>query len=242
MAHCSGYRVRLVDEPAGVYAARLVLLFPLHCNPELAMGFIRTFILPKDVDFNNALQAQALITRTIVEDLRNTCVDKDASARAAITVHADEARALKTKNMKELLDVFIAPYDKESIYRMITQLDWITLSVRHFILEIEAYGILSIQEYQPIFEVLVEMATLLEQGVTRLSKKSPKLLTHEIDLIHHNYNHVVELCARSIAELLVQDDCKRIITHKEVLTQLKEVAKRIQVTANSLEDMAIKVI
>jgi len=35
------------------------------------MGFIRTFILPKDVDFNNALCAQAHITRTIVEDLRN---------------------------------------------------------------------------------------------------------------------------------------------------------------------------
>ncbi len=206
------------------------------------MGFIRTFILPKDVDFNNALRAQAHITRTIVEDLRNACVDKDASARAAISVHADEARALKTKNMKELLDVFIAPYDKESIYRMITQLDWITLSVRHFILEIEAYGILSIQEYQPIFEVLVEMATLLEQGVSRLSKKSPKILTHDIDLIHHKYNHVVELCARSIAALLNQDDYKRIILHKEVVTQLKEVAKRIQVTANSLEDMAIKVV
>ena len=205
------------------------------------MGFIRTFILPKDVDFNNALRAQAHITRTIVEDLRNACVDKDASARAAISVHADEARALKTKNMKELLDVFIAPYDKESIYRMITQLDWITLSVRHFMLEIEAYRILSIQEYQPIFEVLVDMATLLEQGVTQLSKKSPKLLTHEINLIHHKYNHTVELCAQSMAKLLHQDDYKRIITHKEVLTQLREVAKRIQVTANSLEDMAIKV-
>ena len=206
------------------------------------MGFIRTFILPKDVDFNNALRAQAHITRTIVEDLHNACVDKDASARAAISIHADEARALKKKNMKELLDVFIAPYDKESIYRMITQLDWITLSVRHFLLEIEAYGILSIQEYQPIFEVLVEMATLLEQGVDQLSKKSPKLLAHDIDLIHDKYNHAVELCAQSIAKLLNQDDYKRIITHKEILTQLKEVAKRIQVTANSLEDMAIKII
>lgn len=205
------------------------------------MGFIRKFILPKDVDFNSALRAQAHITRTIVEDLHSACVEKDASARAAISVHADEARALKKKNMKELLDVFIAPYDKESIYRMITQLDWVTLSVRHFILEIEAYGILSIQEYQPIFEVLVEMATLLEQGVIQLSKKSPKILTHEIDLIHHKYNHAVELCAQSIAKLLDQGDYKHIIAHRELLTQLREVAKRIQVTANSLEDMALKV-
>jgi len=205
------------------------------------MGFIRTFILPKDVDFNNALQAQAHITRMIVEDLHNVCINKDASADTAISIHLNEARVLKTKNMKELLEVFIAPYDKESIYRMITQLDWITLSVRHFVLEIKAYGILSIQEYRHIFEVLLEMAMLLEQGVSQLSKKSPKNLAHDIDLIHDNYNHVVELCAQSIAKLLKQDDYKQIIMRKEVVTQLKEVAKRIQITANSLEDMAIKV-
>ena len=67
-------------------------------------------------------------------------------------------------------------------------------------------------------------------------------LAHDIDLIHDKYNHAVELCAQSIAKLLNQDDYKRIIMHREVLTQLREVAKRIQVTANSLEDMAIKVI
>jgi len=100
---------------------------------------------------------------------------------------------------------------------------------------------LSIQEYRHIFEVLLEMAMLLEQGVTQLSKKSPKNLAHDIDLIHDNYNHVVELCAQSIAKLLKQDDYKQIIMRKEVVTQLKEVAKRIQITANSLEDMAIKV-
>jgi len=205
------------------------------------MGFIRTFILPKDVDFNNALQAQARITRMIVEDLHNVCINKDASAYTAISNHLDEARVLKTKNMKELLDVFIAPYDKESIYRLITQLDWIALSVRHFVLEIKAYGILSIQEFQPIFEVLLEMAMLLERSVTQLSKKNPKNLDQDINLIHDKYNHAVELCAQSIAKLLMQDDYKQFIMRKEVVTQLKEVAKRIQTTANSLEDMAIKV-
>jgi hypothetical protein len=41
---------------------------------------------------------------------------------------------------------------------------------------------------------------------------------------------------------MVQDDCKRIIRHKDMLLQLKEIAKRIHVTANTLEDMAIKVV
>lgn len=206
------------------------------------MGFISTFILPKDVDFDTALQAQARTTRIIVEDLHKACVDNDTAALAAISTHADEARALKTKNMKELLDVFITPYDKESIYRIITQLDWVALSIKHFRMEIVAYSISSIQEYQSILEVLVEMAILLERGVAHLSKKNPKTIAPDIDLIHDKYDHVVALCAQSVAELVKQDDCKHIILHRDILAQLKEVAKRIHITANTLEDMAIKVI
>ena len=205
------------------------------------MGFISTFMLPKNVDFNAALQAQTCAARVILESLQKVCVDNDATALATLSTTFDKARVLKTKNMKELLDVFITPYDKESIYRIITQLDWIALSAKHFLLEFEAYGILPIREYQPIFRALVKMMALLEQGVSRLPKKSARAIAHNIDHIYEKYDQVVAMSTESMAGLLKQDDFKRIIMHRELLAQLKEVAKRIQITANSLEDMAIKV-
>ncbi len=205
------------------------------------MGFISKFILPKEIDFDSALQTQAGMTRMVVEDLHKTCINNDMTALNAITTHSEQARELKSKNMKELLDVFITPYDKESIYRIITQLDWIGLSVRHFKLEITAYGISSIHEYQPILEVLVKMATLLEQGITHLASKNPKTIAPDTELIHDKYDLVVTLCAQSVAHLLQQEDYKLIIMHRDILAQLKEIAKRIHITANTLEDMAIKV-
>jgi len=204
------------------------------------MSFIRRFILPKEVDFDIALQAQARIARMIVSDLHSACIDEEIKNLDRITGHADEARVLKTKNMNELLDVFIAPYDKESIYRIITQLDWIALSVKHFKLEAEAYGVVSIGRYQSIVELLLEMAGLLEQCITRLSAKSPRVISLDTDIIHDQYDHVVVLCAQSVAELLKKDDCKQILIQRDILAQLKEIAKRIHVTANTLEDMAIK--
>jgi len=204
------------------------------------MNFIRKFILPKEVDFDIALQAQARITRMIVSDLHSACIDDEIKNLDRITAHADEARTLKTKNMNELLDVFIAPYDKESIYRIITQLDWIALSVKHFKLEAEVYGVASIGKYQSIVELLLEMASLLEQCITRLSAKSPRVISLDTDIIHDQYDHVVLLCAKSVAELLKKDDYRQILIHRDVLAQLKEIAKRIHVTANTLEDMAIK--
>ena len=206
------------------------------------MGFISTSILPKEVDFDTALLAQARITRIIVSELHNACVDDDLTYLSNISEHADEARLLKTKNMNELLDVFIAPYDKESIYRIITQLDWIALSVKHFQLETEAFGISSIREHQSIVELLLEMASLLEQCITRLSTKTPRTISLDIDLIHDQYDHVVMLRAQSVAELLKKDDCKHIFVQRDILSQLKEIAERIHVTANTLEDMAIKLI
>jgi len=87
------------------------------------MGLISNYILPKNVDFDNALQSQAHITRTIVEDLQAACRNNNRALLEHVTDHATEAHTLKYSNMKQLLDVFITSYDKESIYRMITQLD-----------------------------------------------------------------------------------------------------------------------
>jgi len=206
------------------------------------MGLISNYILPKNVDFDNALQSQAHITRTIVEDLQAACRDNNRALLEHVTDHATEAHTLKSSNMKQLLDVFITSYDKESIYRMITQLDWVALSVKHFALEVQAYEITSLDEYQTIADVLAEMAVLLELGITRLSVKKPKVIAPDIDFIHDKYDQVVKLCAHAMAQLLDREDCKHILVHKEVLAQLKEVAKRMHITANTLEDMAIKII
>ncbi len=144
--------------------------------------------------------------------------------------------------MSQLLGVFIAPYDKESIYRMITELDWISLSVRHFYLETEAYDIDSLGDYQPILRVIHDMAKALEEGVAKLPEKKLQAIDLRINQIYEQYNQVVEACAHQYALLLDQDDLKRILRHKEMLMQLKEIARRIHISANSLEDMAIKIL
>ncbi|MGD8547061.1 MAG: hypothetical protein PVG50_05755 [Thiohalophilus sp.] len=202
------------------------------------MGFIHKFILPKDVDLAAALQAQTSATRHVVHDLYAAYILHEEVASNAIKNDTSKTREIKEKNMKELLDVFIAPYDKESIFRIITQLDWIALSVRHFVVEVEAYhDKQALDVYRNIFELLKDMASLLEDGVKQLSKKE----LPSIALIHDKYDLLVEYRAQHVAQLLQQEDFKHIIIHKDILAQLKEIAKRMHVTANTLEDMAIKV-
>ncbi|EKF73538.1 hypothetical protein A11A3_13410 [Alcanivorax hongdengensis A-11-3] len=204
----------------------------------MIMGFIRKFVMPREMDLAAALQEQTSATRKLVHDLHAAYILHDEKAANLIKSDAGETRQIKDKNMKELLDVFIAPYDKESIFRIITQLDWIALSVKHFVVEMDAYhNRVELGEYQDLFELLVEMATLLENGFRQLSGKMLPVIAP----IHDKYDLLVERRAQHMARLLDRDDVRLIMIHRDVLSQLKEIAKRMQVTANTLEDMAIKV-
>ncbi|HHQ13910.1 MAG TPA: hypothetical protein ENK16_02685 [Chromatiales bacterium] len=205
------------------------------------MGFIRNFLLPKETDFDAALLAQARIGREMVDLLYQACARDDPGALQAIDDRAKDATQRKNRNMKELLDVFIAPYDKESIYRMITQLDWIALSVKHFRLQTVVYDIHSLGKYEPILAVLKQMATTLETGMTQLGNTPLSVMEPEIGRLRDLYDEVVSLCARATGRLSPEHDCVRLLQERDILMQLKEIAKRIHISANTLEDMTIKI-
>jgi len=206
------------------------------------MGFITRFLLPREIDFNAALLSQARFCKSMVADLYKACVDNDIESLDSIITTAQRERTLKEQNMTQLLDVFITPYDKESIYRMITQLDWISLSVKHFQLEAQVYELHSLSEYEPILAVLLEMATALEMGISALPDKRLASIESSTRTVLDQYDHLIDLCAKATAQLIAQDDIRHIIRHKDMLLQLKDIAKHIHVAANTLEDMAIKVI
>jgi len=206
------------------------------------MGFIKKYLLPEEIDFNLALLEQARISRSIIHKLLESCQNENGNMLSGIPADAHSASQLKTQNMTKLQSVFITPYDKESIYRMITQLEWIALSVKHFHLETEAYDMHSLGEYESILETILKMATALEDGVSQLPAKKLQPISSRMNQIYDQYDRVVKACAHASANLLAQDDIKRIIRHKDMLRQLKEIARRIHITANTLEDMTIKIL
>ncbi|TGD73288.1 hypothetical protein E4634_09630 [Mangrovimicrobium sediminis] len=205
------------------------------------MGFIAKFILPKSVDFNAAIREQTALTRRIVRDLHEACVAGNAQAFDSIRVDAKRAAALKTQNLQLLLDVFLTPYDKESIYRLFTQLDWVVLSTKHFVIEREVYGIESLSDYAAIFALLDSMAELLEDASAQLVGKQLGALANTAERIHDSYDAVVEQCAQAMAQRFQEANALDVLRHHDIVAQLREIAKRIHISANNFEDMAIKV-
>jgi uncharacterized protein Yka (UPF0111/DUF47 family) len=138
------------------------------------MGLIQKYILPKEVDFNAALQQQVNASRDTVLDLCRFCLENDRKALIAVKEDERKCRELKKQNMHELLDVFITPYNRESIYRMINQLDWVMLSVKHLAVDLLINKVQCPETHQPIFTALTQMVEALTDGFTFLTEKNSK--------------------------------------------------------------------
>lgn len=202
---------------------------------------IKKYVLPKEVDFLKGLQEHARTIRHIVEDLQECFINADTQSCQAIIDDEHRASEIRSANMNELLDAFITPIDRESIYRVITQLDWIALSIKHFILEAKAYEIVRLENgYEEFFSKLMVCADTLSQGFDKLGTAKAREVAADAQSVRDTYDSLVQLYVLSMARLARSNDMHHVFVQRELLVQLREIAKRFQVCANSLEDIVVK--
>jgi len=203
-------------------------------------SFIQKYILPKELDFISALEEQSLIVNKIASDLYLCFIEENENSCEAIISDEHQAKEIREKNMNELLDTFITPFDRESIYRVITQLDWIALSVRHFVLEAQAYKITQFDAtYADILKNIEAQSSMLNVGFKNL-KSSQKIVIRNTQDIRDSYEALTDTYIQRMAELSENQDKKDTFIQRELLAQLKEISKRMQMCANSLEDIVMK--
>ena len=197
------------------------------------------FILPKEVDFFGNLNQQSTITQQIVNTLYGIYIE-----RSKTSLQLDEAigkaNELRIKNLIELNNVLITPVDKEAISRVYLSLDWIVLSIKHLDVEINAYKISSLAEYEKIFIFLKEQMEKMDECFALLKKKKYNEVLKKINDIIRLDDELIKEYSGQLSALFDSDSTKHILRHKEILSQLKEVSKRIHVCANTMEDIVFK--
>ena len=206
----------------------------------MIVSWIKKYILPKEVDFLSSLSAHAMIIKKIVDDLEHCFLDAKEAHCRAILEDQHQSDKIRDTNMKELLNSFITPIDRESIYRVITELDWIAISIRHFVKEAKAYHIKELdQEYPIMIEHLKLQAELLAAGFKTLKKDDEKT-AQSAKRVRDTYDDLMDVYIDKMARLSTSQDTNEIFIHQALLWQLKEISKRMRMTANSLEDIIMK--
>ena len=203
-------------------------------------SFIKKYILPKEVDFLSALNEHSMIIKQITDDLYRCFLKNNEESCEAILQDQHKAKEIRDSNMKDLLDTFITPFDRESIYRVITQLDWIAISVRHFVIEAKAYKVVQLdEEYASLIKQLQLQAELLTAGFKTV-KSSAEKTADNAKRVRDAYDDLMDIYVAHMAQLAQCDDKHKVFVQRELLAQLKEISKRMRMCANSLEDIVMK--
>jgi uncharacterized protein Yka (UPF0111/DUF47 family) len=204
-------------------------------------SLFKKYIMPHEINHIEMLQEQALATYKIVDDLYNCFIYENEKECSSITEDEHKTKQLKSKNMNLLLNAFITPIDRESIYRAITQLDWISVSVKHFVYEIKAYDIHTLHEYKKILLLIKKAAKILNRGFEELGKGNHAKVSRISDRIRNITDAISHEYIKEMALLSSTDDFKKAFIHREILSQLKEIGKRLHICANTLQDIIVKI-
>ena len=200
----------------------------------------KDWILPKEIDFFKSLSNHSLLTLKIVENLRIFYVKSaDQNPQYIIDLISDLKKNY-AHNLKELNSTFLTPVDRESISRAYSHLYWVALSIKHLIVEINTYKIYQLGEYSDIFDLLQQEMTQLTAGFNKLDTKNYVDGLEVIDQIIHLDNKLIHHYAEHLSKLINENNFQHILIHNGILSQLKEISKRIHICANLLEDIIFK--
>ena len=203
-------------------------------------SFIKEYILPKEIDFLLAMHKHSLIIKKLTNNLYKCFIEGKSNACTLILEEQKEAVTIRDENMKNLLNTFITPIDKESIYRVTTQLDWIAISIKHFMLEAQAYGVFKLDNtFAELIKLLQLQAELLSAGFKTV-KREPATTAKNAQRVRDIYDRLVALYINTMAALAKLEHNQEIFAKRELLAQIKDISKRMRVTANYLEDTIMK--
>ena len=201
---------------------------------------LQDLILPHEIDFFKGLQEQSILCKNIIDELNRIYITEIDSTSDALKKMILEAEEMRKKNLNELYQVFITPVDKEAISRAYINLDWVVMSIKHLEVELEIYEIKDLKEYKAILDLLKDEINDIHSGFGMLHRNNIEKFSQLVFNIVRCDNELIKEYAHQVSTLLNSSDIKKIITYKEILTQLKEISKRIRMCANDLEDMVYK--
>ena len=201
---------------------------------------LKHWILPKELNFFKSLCQQSILTAQIIDELFQFYVEQSSKNSDQVFHLIAEAKTMRLVNLKELNTAFITPVDKEAISRVYVHLHWVALSIKHLVTEIDAYNIHNLNSYKIMFDLLGKEMHELTAGVTMLDAKNYDQVMQHVDQVIHLDNQLIQAYALHLAQLFKESDMQHIFKHKEILSQLKEISKRIHNCANHLEDIVFK--
>jgi len=201
---------------------------------------LKDYFIPKSIYFFGDLKRQSDHTKNIVGYLQYLIVGHGGHDLQTLFHLISKAKESRNKSLKLLNEALITPVDKEAIGRVYLSLHWIDLSVKHLAIEMETYQIYFLENFTELLGLLNQAMQGLSEGFLDLQNKNFDAIFEASELAVHKDNQLIAEYAKQYNELLKNKDLSWALRYKEILSQIKEISKRMHFCAYQLEDIVYK--
>jgi uncharacterized protein Yka (UPF0111/DUF47 family) len=216
-------------------------------------------LFPRSVDFYGLLNSQCDIVVEAVSYFDKFMNEHNADDALQVRQLEHQADELKHHNMDELNRSFATPIDREDILRSIVSLDDIIGYAKTTVREMELLQVTPDQPMQDMATLILEGTVALQTGYAKL-KRQPLDAEPDAHRAHKTERKVEKVYRHAVAQLfdeqrLIQTfeaaadqsiaqamtSIVRVLRRRELYRHLSNAADRIEIAAETLHNIIVKV-
>jgi len=190
-------------------------------------------IFPPHYDFYGMLCDQAEITAKGVQVLLDWLKTDDLSDPQTLVVIEEEADKMRYAMESKLLEAFVTPFDRQDIYSISRQMDYILNYSLSTALEMRAFGVRTDEAIVKMTETLNEGTTILAAAIDkmRFDKKAAESMIQEI---RKREREIESMYIESMKHIFAINDPINVLKKREIYHHLKDAGRTLGITVDIL--------
>jgi hypothetical protein len=195
-------------------------------------------IFPREHDFYAMLDEQAEWTLTGVRDFAEWLTVLPLTNPSGLEQIENEVDLMRHDMEDKLIRSFSTPFDRQDIYSISRQMDYILNFARETAREMYAFSVAPDPHIHAMAKQLLEGTTCIGRGVKALDADK-ELVEEEIRHARNAYNALEEEYINGMAKLLRTDDAMHAIRTREIYHHLRDAGRAMRDTLDILHNAVI---
>jgi len=212
-----------------------------HTNPENRRKKNPFFeFFPREYDFEAMLARQSEMTVSGLQVFvvwLETRLPADAGELQRIETSVDSMR----HDLEEkLIRSFSTPFDRQDIYSISRQMDYILNFSNETVKEMNAFGVESDQSILGMATYLLSGSTCICRGIKKITSDKGAV-EEEIRRARDSYHRLEDLYITGMTELLKTDDAMYALRKREIYHHLRDAGRAMRDTLDILHNAVIDI-
>ncbi|HPJ74540.1 MAG TPA: DUF47 family protein [Methanoregulaceae archaeon] len=195
-------------------------------------------IFPAKYDFEEMLSRQADRTLTGVKTLSDWLMTTPLGDPVVLKQMENEVDSLRYDLEEKLIDAFSTPFDRQDIYSLSRQMDYILNYTAEIAKEMYVFGVEPDEPIREMTRALLGGTRCMAEGVRVMNtdqKRVRRLIRRAREAMHRIEDHYIE----SMGILLNSDDALGAMKKREIYHHLRDAGRALRYTVDILHKAVV---